>query len=313
MSPATKNVDILLATYNGERFLREQLSSLEQQTFRSWRLVARDDGSSDATRTLLAEFRARHPSLVKLVEDGAGRLGPVGNYNRLLENSTAEYVLFSDQDDVWRPDKIEHLLRVAGEEERPGVPLLVHSDLEVVDCNLQVLAASFWRYQYINPAKCEWPRLLVQNVVTGCACLFNGALRRAALPIPAEAVMHDWWVALVAAISGKICWTAKPTVSYRQHGSNDTGAKRWGSSLWLKHTRGLFYQEPYRQRFLAYQRQAEALVRQGGGSISKPILATLQGFSTLNSRPYVPRALFLLRHGILKTGMLRNILLFKNL
>lgn len=313
MSPAAPSVDILLATYNGERFLAGQLESLERQTFRGWRLIARDDGSSDATRTLLAEFRARHPAAVRLIEDGDARLGPVGNYGRLLQRSASDYVLFCDQDDVWEPGKIESLLGLARAEERPGVPLLVHSDLTVVDRDLRVIAPSFWHYQFIRPERCQWPRLLVQNVVTGSASLLNAALREAALPIPREAIMHDWWVALVAAATGDIRWTETPTVRYRQHGANDTGAKRWGVHHWAGQADTLFRPSVHREKIRAYQRQAAALAVHRGAAIPESVRAVLEGFAGLDQLGYLRRVRFLWRHGVMKTGALRNLLLLKNI
>ncbi len=310
---AQKNVDILLATYNGGRFLSEQLRSLEQQTVDSWRLLVRDDGSTDGTRAILAEFQARHSSAVTWIDDGGGRLGPAGNYGRLLENSTADYVLLCDQDDIWLPDKIEQLLALALAHERPGVPLLVHSDLEVTDGESRLLAPSFWRYQYINPAHGTWPRLAVQNVVTGCACLFNAALRRAALPIPAEAIMHDWWLALVAAAAGEIHWTATPTVRYRQHAANDTGAKRWGTEYWLQRSPTLWRRDFYRRKFQGYREQAGALARRTAAPVPDQIRIALGEFAALDRLSYLQRVRFLGRHGIAKTGVLRNLVMLGTL
>jgi glycosyltransferase involved in cell wall biosynthesis len=304
-SPITR-VDILLATYNGGRFLAEQLRSIERQTHAAWRVIARDDGSTDDTRAILADFRSRHPAAVELVEDDNSRLGATGNFHRLLQRSTAGYALFCDQDDVWHPTKIEKLLGLARKHEKEGVPLLVHSDLEVVDQNLKLLAVSFWRYQFINPANCQCSRLLVQNVVTGCACLFNAALRSAALPVPPEAIMHDWWLALVAASAGEIRWTGEATVRYRQHGTNDTGAKHWGSAYILGTAGEFFRRRAFREKVLAYQQQAAALIRREGLSIPENTRAVLQEFAVLHAQPYPRRMGVLLRHRILKTGLIRN-------
>jgi glycosyltransferase involved in cell wall biosynthesis len=312
MSSFAPSVDILLATYNGERFLAAQLESLERQTFRSWRLLVRDDGSKDGTRAVLEEFRARHPEAVHFIEDGDSRLGAAGNYGRLLAASTADYALFCDQDDVWLPDKIESLLVLAVAHERPDHPLLIHSDLEVVDSDLRVRESSFWRYQFIRPERCEWSRLLVQNVVTGCASLINAPLRRAALPIPAEAVMHDWWLALVAAVSGEIKWTEKVTVRYRQHDSNDTGAKRWGVNHWLNHSDAVFRSTNYREKTRAYQRQAAALAAHHVG-MSESIRRVAAEFSELDRMGYLQRVRFVRRHEIMKTGVLRNLMWLRNL
>ncbi|MEO6005711.1 MAG: glycosyltransferase family 2 protein [Opitutus sp.] len=310
MSTSTTTVDVLLGTYNGARFLPEQLTSLENQTFRNWRLIARDDGSSDATRAVLADFKARHPNSVILVEGESGRLGSTGNFGRLLAESTADFGLFCDQDDVWQPNKIEQLLALAEEHSLRDAPLLVHSDLEVVDRDLHLVAPSLWRYQFIRPANCRTSRLLVQNVVTGCACLFNAALRRAALPIPPEAIQHDWWLALVASAAGKIRWTNVPLVRYRQHGDNDTGAKAWNPTYLRNHARQFFQRGAFQKKILAYQRQAEALIGHPSfGLFSFGSQATVRDFATMGTRRYPGRVGVVLRHRILKTGVLRNLAL----
>ena len=309
MSLSTKNVDILLSTYNGGRFLEEQLHSIESQTHGAWRVIARDDGSTDETRALLADFQTRHPMKVEFMGDSGLRLGAISSFHRLLQHSTAEYALFCDQDDVWRATKIEQLLSLAQMHECDGAPLLVHSDLEVVDQNLRPLAASFWHYQFINPANCQCSRLLVQNVVTGCACLFNAALRRAALPVPPEAIMHDWWLALVAAVVGKIHWTGETTVRYRQHASNDTGAKHWGPCYLFDNAASFFHRRAFREKILAYQRQAAALALHKGLSISEDTRTMLRKFAVLHTRSYPTRVSILLRHHIIKTGLIRNVAL----
>ncbi len=306
MNPSATSVDILLSTYNGGRFLAEQLRSIEAQTHRAWRLLVRDDGSTDETLLFLGEFRSRHRAAVELMEDNGPRLGATGSFHRLLQRSTAEYISFCDQDDVWHPTKIERLLRLAQTHEKQGVPLLVHSDLEVVDQNLQLLATSLWRYQFINPANCQCSRLLVQNVVTGCACLFNAALRRAALPLPPEAIMHDWWLALVASAVGEIHWTKEPTVLYRQHGGNDTGAKHWGPAYLFGNAVNFFRQRAFHEKLFAYERQAAALVRHKGLFVSEETRVMLQEFAALQSLPYLRRVSVILRHQILKTGLIRN-------
>lgn len=306
-------IEILLATYNGAQFLAPQLDSIERQTIRSWRLMVRDDGSTDSTGGILADFRRRHPDRVRLVEDTAGRLGALGNYGRLLELSAAEYVCFCDQDDVWMPDRIERLLGCAeARVGKPG-PLLVHSDLEVVDRDLQTVAGSLWRYQYIRPERCRWQQLLVQNVVTGCASLLNRDLRDAVLPVSRDAVMHDWWIALVAASVGEIRWVKTPTVRYRQHGANDTGAKPWGMRHWVAKSDELFRPLTFRQRIQAYRRQAAALAAHRSAPIPEAERDILTEFAALDRRNYPTRLRFVVRHGIMKTGLLRNLIFLRSL
>ena len=226
---------ILMATYNGERFIGEQLESIAAQTHREWELWVRDDGSSDATLSVVRDFAGRHPGRVRVIEDDEKHLGPCRNFARLMElalrESDAEYFALSDQDDVWREDKLEvQLDAIRGLlEDRPA---LVFSDLEVVDEALRVLHASFWKMARYDPVRgVRIPALLSRNVVTGCTILMNRLLLKQALPVPQEAPIHDWWLALVASVFGSIVHVPRALVQYRQHGSNAIGARSSGALL----------------------------------------------------------------------------------
>jgi glycosyltransferase involved in cell wall biosynthesis len=226
----TETIDILLATFNGAQFLPEQLASLERQTHADWRLIIRDDGSTDRSVAILDAFAGRHGERVRILRDDRGRLGSRGNFAALLEASDAPYFMFCDQDDLWLPDKIADLLgTLRAVEERRGdeTPILAHSDLILVDNGFRTLHRSFWRHaRLLDPSRRQRPaQLMLRNFVTGCASLGNAALRRAALPIPQDAVVHDWWLAIVAAFLGEIVASEAPTVLYRQHQGNEFGAR----------------------------------------------------------------------------------------
>ena len=225
-------IDVLLATFNGAKDLPDLLYSLECQTHPDWRLIVRDDGSTDGTPSVIEEWAQRQGGRVRVLRDSRKGLGACGNFGALLEASDAPYFMFCDQDDVWLPGKMTLLLRsIRQAEERWGTeaPTLAHSDLIVVDDVLQELHRSSWRYQRLFTPSLQHrhERLIFQNHVTGCASIGNAALRRVARPIPSEPYMHDWWVALVAANLGEIVENQTPTVLYRQHGSNILGAKPW--------------------------------------------------------------------------------------
>lgn len=225
-------VDIALATFNGEEHLSMLLESIKTQTWSHWNILARDDGSTDQTLKILRQFQAEQPDRIRLIEDKNGTLGPAANFNRLLENCTADYVMLADQDDIWLPQKIEVTLKkmqeLAAHSGREPLPLLIHTDLCLIGT---VHADSFWKYQHLSPDYgLKFKNLLTQNVVTGCTVMINRVLLDLALPIPREAIMHDWWLALVAATFGRIGFIRTPTVQYRQHRSNNTGAKHWNVS-----------------------------------------------------------------------------------
>ena len=195
----SKATEILVATYNGQRFLREQFDSLLAQTCKDFTIRIRDDGSTDNTAQIIEQYVECHPGRIILEENGGETSGACANFSRLLEATDADYVFFCDQDDVWLPEKVEtqrKQLMDLEEEHGEDTPLLVHSDLEVVDENLNTLDQSFWHYQYLCPEKMQTlNRLLVQNCVTGCATAVNKSLAKLGAPIPSEAIMHDWWLA----------------------------------------------------------------------------------------------------------------------
>ena len=304
-------IDILLATYNGAAFLDEQLDSIAAQTHQDWRLIARDDGSSDRTPEILDAFRTRHPDQVVVLADGEGNLGLVQNFSRLMAHSDAPYAAFCDQDDVWIPEKLELSLAKMRELEREHgaeVPLLVFTDLMVVDQDLKVIHDSFWRYSNLRPDRSNsLNRLLFQNVVTGCTALMNRALMGRSKPVPAEAGVHDWWVALVAAAFGVSGYIAQPTVRYRQHGQNLLGAK----TLDLVALPGRLFQvlreySEKRQAALTIFKQAGAFHSRYSGSISAKHGETIILFLKIPKANLLLRAYYSVKCRCLPVGMIRT-------
>jgi len=225
-------VFILLSCYNGARFLAEQIESIRRQTFTDWTLLVRDDGSSDGTLGIL-ESEAAADARIAFLRDGRGNLGPAQSFGALMQAAVeagAGYAAFADQDDVWEPDKLEHQFEVlAGREAEVGSagPLLVYSDLAVVDEELRPIHASFLASQGLGAGgDTSLATLLTQNPVAGCATMVNRALLQVALPLP-DIVMHDWWLALCAAALGEIHFRPRATVLYRQHGRNVAGSRWW--------------------------------------------------------------------------------------
>lgn len=230
-------ISIALCTYNGEKYLKEQLESILNQTIRPNELIICDDGSSDTTVQILRDFQRNSiiPIYIYLNEYS---IGVVKNFSKCVGLCRGKYIALSDQDDVWELNKIECMItkiRSMEESASTETPILVHSDLEVVDQKGQQISPSFFELQHIwhskeNPLK----KLLVQNFVTGCTCLMNRKLVDLALPIPHNVIMHDWWFALIAASTGKIGFISKSTIKYRQHDNNTVGAKGFFSKNTLK-------------------------------------------------------------------------------
>lgn len=222
-------IDILLATYNGQAYLREQIDSILAQSNQDWQLLIRDDASDDDTLSIIKDYVAKYSDRIKLIEDNGGHLGTKLNFERLLENSNSEYIMFCDQDDVWLPRKVEATLKLmkATEKSYPDKPILVHTDLRVVNSQLKTIAESMWRYQGISPEiGNNLNKVMLQNVATGCTVMINEKAKVVSLPIPKEAVMHDWWIAINVAKHGKIVYIPDQLVLYRQHSNNAVGAKK---------------------------------------------------------------------------------------
>lgn len=227
-----RRVLILMATYNGARYIEEQIRSIQAQSFSNWTLLIRDDGSRDDTRECIARL-AQQDQRVQLVQDQAGNLGVIGNFSALMQRAleqNADAIFFADQDDHWHPDKLSIMLAGMQALERQygaDIPLLVHCDLAVVDADMQLIAPSFVEFMQLSPRSADLGLLLRQNQVTGCACLVNRAAVQLSFPIASDVLMHDWWLAQLCAATGKIGFVPQALVQYRQHGGNVVGAQSY--------------------------------------------------------------------------------------
>lgn len=224
---------VLLAAYNGEKYLKEQLASLERcQGVK--RVILQDDGSSDSTPGILRQWAVEHPQGT-LGREWGRHLGPVGNFFSLIRQCPPGDAALCDQDDVWHPDRISRgtdVLRRREAEVGREVPLLVHSDMRVVNETGQAIHGSAFAHQGWDPGANTLAPLLVQNNVTGCTLLMNEALLTLLQQVPPETKagmsMHDWFIALTAASFGEVHFVADPLVDYRQHGRNVKGASTRG-------------------------------------------------------------------------------------
>jgi len=301
-------VDILLATHNGAEFLGAQLDSILCQTLENWRLLVRDDCSADATPSILAGYQARFPDKITILSGEDRKLGAAGNFSLLLTAADADYIMLCDQDDVWAPGKIEKSMAVMEGLERlhgPALPLLVHTDLAVTDCGLTPIAGSLWKFQHSDPVNgVALNRLLTQNVVTGCTVMINRALRDLALPIPAGAVMHDWWLALVSSAFGAMGNIPEPTVLYRQHGANDIGATGFDlSDIVRRFARWHEINEVVRRLY----RQAAVFLDRYQGRLTPLQREMLEAFATMDRAGFFERRFRFLKYRFFYAGLLRNV------
>lgn len=227
-----KQIDVLLAAYNGAPWLAEQLDSLAQQDDGCFQVLLQDDGSSDETPVLL-RARCERDSRFHMASEQGRHLGAIQNFLSLMRQSDAPYSALCDQDDRWLPRRLSACraaMERAEQELGADTPVLVHSDARVTDEQGRVLYESFFAHQGWNFTATTLKRLLVQNNVTGCTTLMNAALRKQVcdLAMGQKLYMHDWFIALTAAAMGRVIFVNEPLVCYRQHGTNVMGASTEG-------------------------------------------------------------------------------------
>lgn len=275
----TPLISIALCTYNGERFLREQLDSLLAQDYLNLEIVAVDDASTDGTAAILEAYAARDPRL--RVFHNASNLGFRRNFQEAIERCRGDFIAPADQDDVWRPDKLRLLLKAIGD------AAAAYCDSELIDEQGRPLGLTVSDKRVMGPI--HDPLILaLQNCVSGHAMLLRRSLAARAMPVP-EGLYHDWWLALVAAGEGGIAYCPQPLVQYRQHGRSVTdiaGLRRAARPR----GQGLAKFEAAEQRLLA----CAAFTSSGNHALVEELLLLWQA---RREQYLCPRlALFALRH-----------------
>ncbi|MCK4025125.1 glycosyltransferase family 2 protein [Streptococcus iners] len=286
-------VNILMSTYNGQQFLAEQIRSIQEQTFSDWTLLIRDDGSSDQTKDLLQDF-ARQDSRIRLIDvEEQNNLGVIKSFHRLVQYEKADYYFFSDQDDVWLPDKLE----VSLQEARlypTDQPLMVYMDLTVVNQDLQVMTESMIRSQS-HHANTQLVQELTENTVTGGVAMINHTL--AELWSETEDIlMHDWYLALLASALGKLVFIDKPGELYRQHADNVLGARTL-SKRFKKWIRPHILFKVYWDLIKNSQKQASFLLDK---PLSPAHRELVEAFVTIMDKPMLERYQTLKKYGLRK-------------
>lgn len=227
------NINILLSTYNGERFLAEQIQSIQKQTIKDWTLLIRDDGSTDRTPDIIREFVKQDQRIQWINENQIENFGVIKNFYTLLKYQAADVYFFSDQDDIWLEDKLEVTLLEAQKHDL-SKPLLVYTDLKIVNQQLEITHASMIKTQSAH-ANTTLLQELTENTVTGGTMMINQALAKEWNTCEGL-LMHDWYLALVASARGKLAYLDIPTELYRQHDANVLGARTWSKRMkhWLR-------------------------------------------------------------------------------
>lgn len=275
-------VNILMSTYNGEKFVAEQIESIQQQTFADWKLLIRDDGSTDKTCEIADEF-AKKDQRIQLIK--AENVGVIQSFYELVKTEEADFYFFADQDDYWLPEKLEIILAQAQKHDNTK-PVMYYTDLKVTDKNLSVTSESMIKSQS-DHANTQLVQELTENTVTGGASMINHALATL-WQTTSNIIMHDWYLAVLASAVGELVYIDQPTHLYRQHESNVLGArtlskrmKKWlHPSLWF---------EKYWWLISSSQNQAEKLLTEQENLLTESNKQLIKAYVSILEQPKAKR------------------------
>ncbi|HFU4174142.1 TPA: glycosyltransferase family 2 protein [Streptococcus suis] len=286
-------VNILMSTYNGQQFLAEQIRSIQDQSYTDWTLFIRDDGSSDNTKEILKDFE-RQDSRIHLIDnDKSDNLGVIKSFHKLVNHDRADYYFFSDQDDVWLPNKLELSLKET-KNYLADLPLMVYMDLKVVNQDLEIMTESMVKSQS-HHANTELVQELTENTVTGGVAMINHALAEMWQETD-DILMHDWYLALLASAFGNLVFIDRPGELYRQHSDNVLGARTL-SKRFKKWIRPHILFAVYWDLIKNSQKQARHLLQM---PLSQSNRELIEAFVTIMDKPMLERFRILRKYGLRK-------------
>ena len=300
-------IDILMATYNSEKYISEQLQSIINQTYKDFHLYICDDVSTDSTSNILSEYKLQYNNTISILKNETNK-GAKYNFSNLFQNSQADYVMFSDHDDVWLNNKIEVTYNKMIELENTyskDTPILVFTDKFVTDDKLNITAKSHNKSEKFNTNDFSLNSLLMANVASGCTIMVNAALRKICGTINSNALMHDYWLMLTAAAFGHIGYINIPTMYYRQHNNNQLGAQNNSILNALKNIKT--GKQNLKNMVFKNITQAEAFYNQYENILSDSNKYILKEFINLRDKRNISFIKSMVRNKFYKSGILKNL------
>ena len=298
-----------MATYNGEKYLPQQLQSLIDQTYKDFKVIIYDDCSTDSSFDIIKQYAEDYPDVIFAYQNKINSTSAKYNFMNMMIGYKDDYIMLCDQDDVWLDDKIEITLeKMSRMEQKYGkqTPLLTHTDLTVVDDNLNVISPSFREAMNADYSKTELRQQLIQNTLTGCTCMYNRAVADLIVDVPDYCVMHDWFLMLVVSAFGKI--EALPntqTILYRQHKENQVGAKDVRT---LKYKiNKLLNGKDVRRAINETYTQAESFYNIYKNKLSNSQISLLKAYINIPNLNKFGRWRTIVKLGVLKNGIARKI------
>ena len=301
-------ISILLATYNGEKYIKEQIDSLLKQTYQDFKLFISDDSSTDSTYSIIQDYAKKHPNKIFVTQNENNSSSAKLNFFQMMTQHKSDYIMLCDQDDVWLPDKIEKSLHKMKELEKKhgsSTPLLVHTDLTIVDENLNTISSSYFKTEDINLEKKTLNKIIARNITTGCTVIYNRALAERIDTTPKFMIMHDWWLTLAACALGKIDTIHEPTILYRQHADNEIGIVKVKTLSHMFH-KLVNYKDAKKVLTDTYN-QAECFLNVYRDRLSDTQIDFLEQFIDIPNHSKLVRWIMICRLDVLKKGILRKI------
>ena len=297
-------IAIIMATYNGEKYLKEQIESILANSYKDYAIYICDDGSTDDTEKIALSYQKQYPDRVYFHRNETN-LRVIKNFLVNIKKIDAKYYMLCDQDDFWLPYKIEHTIQFMKkiEAEENDIPTVVFGDAKMVDENLKEYHPSFQKLNNLNTSKLDLCHLAMENKLIGCTVMFNRALWEYIDNYPDEIKMHDWWIALIGASFGKVAYIDEPLLLYRQHGNNQIGGV--GEMEYIR--QNITKLKEQRQALYNNCRQAKAFVDNYRDRLDEKQIKVLDIFGNVPEQGWLKRRYQVFRYGFTKTGIVRNI------
>lgn len=299
-------VHIVLATYNGEKYIREQLDSLLTQSYEKLTIEVCDDGSTDGTTAIIEEYMTRDERIS--LHKNSVNLGFVKNFLEGMKRSSAPYVMFCDQDDIWNRDKVEITLKAMKQAEKDvsGKPILVFTDAMNFNSITGEEQGLFHETSHLDVKKVDTAHLFMENKCIGCTMMMNEAVLPYLSELPEEIRVHDWWIALICSHFGLVHYVSQATLRYRQHEGNQIGGGSYSDYL----KRRLAHRKEQRQVLTQTYRQGAAFLELFGEQMDEKQRVVAEQFASMEKAGFWGRRYRMIRFGFQKSGLVRNVGLF---
>lgn len=301
-----ETVDIIMSSYNGEAYIKEQIDSILANTWTDWHLYVCDDGSKDDTEQIVKSYVEKYPDKIYWKPNQQNK-GAAINFLDGARKAKGAYVMFCDQDDFWLPEKIEvtlQCMKKAEESYGKETPLTVFTDAKVVDEKLFVMQESFHRSSKLDTGKLDLAHMLMENKMMGCTMMLNRSLLNKLKVFPKKVRMHDWWAGIVAASFGKIVYLEHPTMLYRQHTNNVVGSTAFRAEAVFSKAAAWKKQK---QALADTQQQAGSLYELFKEELKEKDRQVIYEFAALHQRNWLSRRVKLVQYKFWKSGAVRNI------